>query len=346
MAEHLKASHNIILDQNLKSLEKRTSGVLETSETHDKGTWARRTVLWLCEDMLPFNLVNGSGFQKWMIRNKYVSNVAEIPSNVAISQSALNDCYSIVKDAVKKLLSSAPSVIVIVTDMWTSLGKNPYITLSVRFMDCALNLINLVVTTEQLEHPHTGETIARTIQDILMSYGLQDRQVIAVGDNGRNIVRIGPHITGNRNKEGCMLQCKQYCRCLGHNIHLCFTQDMPKQKQFDPALKVIAKMKRIHGVLAYKSIELKAEYQRQQLNELVQCLTEADEITQDLLDDETNDETNGEYGDEMSKTPREVYTQCVSSLEKFSRFEQFNVTRWKSAENVTVSFVKNFGKCF
>lgn len=340
MSQHLKSAHKLKLVVDSKSLEKRTSDVLNTTEKVDKGTLARRIALWVCEDLLPFNLVSGSGFKKWMTRNGYVNDIREIPSNVTISQSALDDCYAIVMGAFTKKMLLAPSVIVIVVDMWTSLGKHPFLTLSVRFLDRTMKLVNVVVSTEMLDHPHTGETIARAIEENLINAGLQDRLVIAVGDNGRNIVRIGPHSTRLGSMAGCLDKCKQYCRCLGHNIHLCFNQDMIKDTRFAPALNIIAKIKRIHGVLAYKSNELKAEYQRQQLKDLEDYLIEMDDQAQNLLDDETYDV----FDEDPTTRAQESYAQCVSSFDGFSRFEQYNVTRWKSAESVTISFIKNFSK--
>jgi Zn-dependent peptidase ImmA (M78 family) len=51
-------------------------------------------------------------------------------------------------------------------------------------------------------------------------------------------------------------------------------------------IKILAKIKRIHGFLAYKSKELKEEFQRQQLNDLMLYMTECEEMASELLLDE------------------------------------------------------------
>lgn len=347
LRNHVMSHHKeVSLEQ--KGVQKRTSMVLGGSSQHlsssnQKSIWARRTALWICEDLLPFSVVSGSGFKKWLIRNKYVSNESEIASNVTISQSALNDCFSIVMDAFKEKISCAPNTITLVSDLWTSLGKQSYLTTSLRYIDNNFKLINVVLSTEPIEHPHTGERIAEAIQGNLASVGVNDRFLVVVGDNGRNIVRIGPHYNQDRFIPPLLPYCKQYVRCLGHRIHLVLNSDVVKESHFQNVVKLVGMMKRIHGAVAYKMNELRNEYSHLQLKELLQTMSEIDEITSELL----IDEENGEYGDdEFIESVKGVYEQTVGGLETHTRFEQLNITRWKSAEKLTSSFVKNFGKFY
>lgn len=345
MSYHLSSAHNIVISSSDKALSNRTSKIFATSSrnlssTEQKAAWARRTCLWLCEDLLPFNLVKGNGFLKWMMRNGYVSDVSQICSNVTLSGSALNDCFTIVYNAVKEKFIKTPSAITVVTDLWTSLGKQSYITLSVRFMDFDWKLVNIVLSTEPIQHPHTGENIAKAIRENLESAGLSDKLVIAVGDNGRNVVRLGPHFAQNKVMQPLLTNCKQYCRCLGHCIHLVLNSDCISDERFELAINIISKIKRIHGVLAYRMNDIREEYLRQQLNELIICMDEISSVSAELLSDEEHVETGDE---EFIDIIRAKYTECVGGFEVQSRFEQFNVTRWKSAQNMVVSFVKNFG---
>lgn len=329
------------MDKN--AIEKRTQNIFNTSESgpsNQKTVWARRTALWLCEDLLPFNLVNGKGFQKWMVRNKYVNNASQIASNVTISQSALDDCFEIVKTAFNEKVSRSPTTITVVSDMWTSLGKQSFITISIRFLDSDLNLINMGLSTEALEHPHTGEAITAAIKENLDKANLSEKSIIAVGDNGRNIVRIGPHYNGHTYVPPLLSNCKQYIRCLGHRIHLVLNQDATKHENFKNVIYLIGKIKRIHGVLAYKSNELKDEYYRLQHQELVNVMNEVGSICEELSVDEESHENGDEF---FAELVRAKYLECIGGFETHTRFEQLNVTRWKSAENMVNSFVKNFG---
>lgn len=346
MAIHLSSVHKITISSNGKGLSNRTSKIFASSSKNlssaeQKTLWARRTTLWLCEDLLPFSLVKGKGFRRWMLSNGYISDVSQIASNVTLSQSALNDCYSIIYDALKEKFKQAPKAIVLVSDLWTSLGKQSYITITVRFLDFDFKLINVVLSTEPIHHPHTGENIAKIIRENLDNAGLGDRLVVAVGDNGRNILRIGPHITQNKLMPPLLIGCKQYCRCLGHCIHLVLNNDCVSDDRFQPVINVLSKVKRIHGALAYRMNELREEYLTQQLNELVLCMDEINNIYSELIVDEEHPEPGD---DDFIENVKAKYAECVAGFETPTRFEQFNVTRWKSAENMIVSFVKNFGK--
>lgn len=346
MNTHLQSVHNVsVSNSNLRRSTGSTSAVLSASKTklttaQEKWVFARRTALWLCEDLLPFSLVQGSGFKRWMMNNGFVNEESQIPSNVAISQAALSDCYNIVLNAFKDKMSKAPKTITLVSDMWTSLGKQAYITISVRYLDNDLKLINTVMSTEMLDHPHTGEAIAKAIFENLAYFGLEDKIITAVGDNGKNIIRIGPQYLPDKTIPALLPNCKQYCRCLGHRIHLVLSSDAIKDKNFEAAVKLIGKMKKIHGVLAYRMNEIKEEYYKQQMKEMMDTLNDLEHINNELL----QDEQNGEIGDEeFADCVRAVYEQCIGGHERHTRFEQMNVTRWKSAENLTTSFVKNFG---
>lgn len=347
LRSHIISNHNEISLEE-KGVQKRTSMVLggttqHLSSSQQKSIWARRTALWICEDMLPFSIVSGNGFKKWMVRNNYVANESQIASNNTISQSALNDIYSIVLDAFKEKIADAPSTITLVTDLWTSIGKQAFLTASLRYIDRNFKLINIVLSTEPIEHPHTGERIAEAIQENIDRVGVSDRFLVAVGDNGRNLVRIGPHFNQERFIPPLLPYCKQYIRCLGHRIHLVLNSDAAKEANFQNVIKLIGMMKRIHGAVAYKMNEMRDEYSRLQMNEFLNTMNEIDQITSELF----TDEETMEYGDDdFLDSIKAIYEECVGGFEMHTRFEQLNITRWKSAENLTSSFVKNFGNYF
>lgn len=351
MINHLKNIHKIDLEPNKAALQKRLSSVFETSGSPDKGTWSRRLVLWLCEDLLPFTLVNGSGFQKWMVRNQYITDLKQIPTNVSVSQAALDDCYFTIKKAYTMKIQEAPSVIVVSADMWTSQAKQPYITMNIRFMESQMKLFTAVAATEYLKRPHTGETIAKAISDNLTSSGLNDRIVIMVGDNGANLKRLGPHTNARGIQDPCLSQCSVYISCLGHTVHLVLQTDLQKCNSYKKVEAAITRIKKIHGKLSYKADELKATYQQQKLVDLVNCMNEVEESVNALLLDEMNEEFFDEEADEIAheaarEAAREVARETYNDISagQFTRFEQFNTTRWLSSEKVVNSFIKNYSK--
>lgn len=348
LSTHLKNFHNLNVSGSEASTAKRVQHVFTPSSsavtpTEAKTIFARRLVLWLCEDMLPFSTVSGNGFAKFMIRMGYVKNASEIPSNVAVSQTALDDIYAMTREAFIEKAQKAPKVINVVTDLWTSLGKQPFITITVRFMNEDLNLENLTLSTEALEHPHTGEIIAKAIQENLDDAGLGNKILTVVADNAKNMNRLGPHALKQGVKkiprEALLKNCKKVIRCKLHSTHLIFSSDAPKDPRFKPVINILAKIKRIHGAIVYKANELKEEFERQQQGDLIEYMTECEEMANELLLDEQLPEFGAE---EYVEAIQAAYQECIGGFEIHTRFEQMNVTRWTSAQNMVVSFIKNF----
>lgn len=130
-----------IKNNDIQAIAHRTLAVFNPDEySHSsmmsKSILGRSVAMWLCEDLLPFNVVSGEGFKKFMLRHKIVQSENEIPSNVCISTSCLNDVYTLVRQRFCAVMNKAPRVINFTTDLWTAKhGSIPYITLCVRFLD-------------------------------------------------------------------------------------------------------------------------------------------------------------------------------------------------------------------
>lgn len=66
----------------------------------DKFIFSRRLLVWLCRDLLPFNLVEKEGFINFL--NSLNRKRTDVPSRITISNMALDDMYLCVK---RKLIS-------------------------------------------------------------------------------------------------------------------------------------------------------------------------------------------------------------------------------------------------
>lgn len=259
LANHLDMQHQIN-SNNVQAIENRTLPAFNPLETPrssamSKSILGRSLAMMICEDLLPFNIVSGNGFKNFLLRNKIVHNVEEIPTNVSISTSCLNDIYVLVRQRLISILTEAPHVINFATDLWTSKhGSIPYITLCVRFMDKNLKLQNFTLTTEHLPKPHTSQNIAKILQEIFLECEIDDRNFIAVGDNGKNVKAIPRHLSS----------ILTYISCLAHNIYFILTTDIERDERMKPALDVIKLLKRIHGALVYQLPQLKEYFLLQQ----------------------------------------------------------------------------------
>ena len=75
------------------------------------------------------------------------------------------------------------------TDVWTSAATEPYMMLTIHFIDKTWNLQSLCLDTVPMFADHTGQNIADAVLDIFDNWQLStDKLVAATTDSGSNIV--------------------------------------------------------------------------------------------------------------------------------------------------------------
>lgn len=337
MSYHLKSEHGIETKDEKKT-QKRLEGLLDPNmqvqdERKKKCLFARRTVLWLCKDLLPFSLVNGQGFRDWMLNNNFVERVDQIPSNVTLSNSALDDVYSLIEGKFKDCVKDSPKIIFITVDMWTSSSGNiPYITVCSRYMDKSFSLKSFTLATEKLQRPHTGERIADFIDSKLHNLNLGHKKSILCGDHGKNIVKSQEKLTN----------CICYINCLAHAIHLVLTKDLIECQGWNKLKNIFAKIKKTHGALVYNLHTLKEYHLKCQKQEILDYINSVEQIAQDVEADEGSSPFSD--SDELTELIQKEYSIISAGMENFSAFAKPNSTRWFSTLNMINTYDKNFGK--
>ena len=93
--------------------------------------------------------------------------------------------------------------------MWTSAATEPYMTLTVHFIDKTWNLQPFCLDIVPMFADHTGENIADAILDIFDNWQLsKDKLVATTTDSGANMVAAFNNLN--------LLQIS----CFGHNLDL------------------------------------------------------------------------------------------------------------------------------
>lgn len=96
--------------------------------------------------------------------------------------------------------------------------------------------------TELFKHPHTGARIKENIKNTLLEFGLQDKTVTAVTDNGSYVI------------SGLRLAKIDRLPCTAHSLHLFLSKDIFKKS---PTLDtIVTKLKPIYRTLTYKYDDL------------------------------------------------------------------------------------------
>ncbi|XP_065354383.1 uncharacterized protein LOC135948858 [Calliphora vicina] len=184
---HLRSAHNIdAKSANYKKKSIMTENALGTTSTKtDKFQNARRLAEMCCIDLLPFTVVERSGFQKYA---KHLNPKICFPSAYTVSSTALNDVYNFYLGNIKDILNKSPNCICLVLDMWSDKHKHlSYINIKVHYCQ-NLKLEVITLKTEIFPRPHTANAVAEKIEESIQEFNLNNKNICSVTDGGTNIV--------------------------------------------------------------------------------------------------------------------------------------------------------------
>jgi len=97
--------------------------------------------------------------------------------------------YNTVIELMKNYIEETCDYASITTDLWTSRTKNGYIGITCHWLTPEMKLCDILICVDPISYPHTGEHIRKAIQDKLKILGLEKKIIIAVTDNGSNMVK-------------------------------------------------------------------------------------------------------------------------------------------------------------
>lgn len=322
-----------IQTSSVSATARRTESLLEgNSQNFNKKKFlSRQIALWLSRDLRPFSTISTKGFIDFAMATKIIDTPDEMPTDRAISGSALNDVYLLVESCFKKELAEIKGPFTVMADLWTDGSCNiPYINVSIQFMSDDLKLRALHLTTEELSRPHTGEKIGSFIENKLIEYGLTGK-FYYVTDGGRNMISSANY----------MPNCLRRFNCVAHSINLAISSDLSSLSSWkELVIPTLNLLKRTHGALAYKMQELKVIYQEQQAKEIFDYLTECETtlIDQLIADEDIIDDTN--------EALRECFNIQLDLLNNFNLFKTSVATRWNTNLILIKSYIRNAGELY
>nr|XP_054603768.1 E3 SUMO-protein ligase ZBED1-like [Nothobranchius furzeri] len=158
----------------------------------------------IAKDMMPLNTVEKEGFKHLI---KVLDQRYEIPGRKYFSQTALPQLYDECREKLEMDLKDV-SFFATTTDLWSSRSSEPYLSLTIHYIDKEWTLQSTCLQTAYFPEDHTAEIISRGLEDALESWNLsKDRQVCITTDNGANIVKA------------VALQGWTRLQCFGHRLH-------------------------------------------------------------------------------------------------------------------------------
>lgn len=133
-------------------------------------------------DFQPLSFVENKGFKDFA---KSLNALYTIPSRKYVTNTLLKEKYHHVKSKIKEMLCEVKYVSV-TTDIWTSDSNIAYVSLTCHF-SYEDKLVSQVLSTDEISGTHTGENIGNTLSKIMNEWGIIDKVVTVVFDNGSNI---------------------------------------------------------------------------------------------------------------------------------------------------------------
>lgn len=98
-------------------------------------------------------------------------------------------------------------------DLWSSRTMEPYMSLTVHYIDDKWQLLTRVFETAYFPNDHTGDMIAQGLRQMLSAWDLKEENLDAITtDNGTNVVKAA--------------ELNQWMReqCFGHRLHLAISK--------------------------------------------------------------------------------------------------------------------------
>lgn len=138
---------------------------------------------WIAIDSVSFNTLRGKGFQRFM---KKIDPRFKPPSNKLCKDLIIANCQDgIIK--FKEKINETCEYAAITTDLWTARSKFGYIGITVHWLTPNFEIIDMLLTIERMQYPHTAERIHDYLNNKMHEFGLNEKLFIGVTDNGSNM---------------------------------------------------------------------------------------------------------------------------------------------------------------
>lgn len=111
----------------------------------------------------------------------------ELPCRSTLTSNLIPEQYTRLKEKLKIELEK-PDFVALTADCWSSRNLLPFMTITVHFIKDA-EMISRVLSTFAVPESHTADNLASRLEDVAKEWGIVDKVICVVTDNGANIVK-------------------------------------------------------------------------------------------------------------------------------------------------------------
>lgn len=186
----------------------------------------------IATEMMPYSIVEKPGFKFFVnsLQPQY-----QLPSRKHISTVKIPKLYTATREVLKEKLTDA-HYYNITTDCWTSVNMDPYISLTIHFINKEWELKSMTLACEKLSTSHTGENLKKYIACSLRMWELKESNIIAATtDCGANILSAIN-----------LLTCK-HVSCFGHVLNTGVSNALKR----DEFVEILQKCKQLQSIVAH-----------------------------------------------------------------------------------------------
>lgn len=235
-----KSSANLLRQSKVTTLFGTQKINKKTSDQIDK-----KLQLLFISDFQPFSVVEDSGFKAFVAA---LNPGYQLPSRHIISKTTIPALYEECRHKIKEMVKHGIQFC-ITTDCWTSRNMVSYMAVTGHFLNNNFELCTVLLECCSTDFAHTSENLAIELTNVVESWGIEDKILLAVSDNAANI----------KNAITVQLNWK-YFGCFAHTLNL-IVKDALKIVEIS---NIVHKVKQIvsHFKKSYKSNEKLMSYQK------------------------------------------------------------------------------------
>jgi hypothetical protein len=261
MAQHLKRFHPVEYSSlNLKSgssghtgVKKTTqptiSGAFQTSQPYDR-TCSRHRVItsavtnFIVKDMQALSLVERDSFKKLL---QVMDPRYTLPGRKYFSQTAVPSMYNSARERLKSELMSEMEYFALTSDLWSSRTSDPYMSLTVHYIDSKWNLKAWCLETHFTPEDHNAQNLAEAMKQLMENWDLKEEFFVCITtDSGSNYLAAADvndwvrlqcfgHRLHTAIGEKLLRLCRKLHTC--HNVVLLFQDSTMKDKRVDRVVR-------------------------------------------------------------------------------------------------------------
>ena len=171
----------------------------------------------IIQDLRPIRLIKCEGFRNLL---SYMEPGYTLPSREQFSADIFHK-FETCKDKLKKRLAAEAFSMALITDIWTSMATEAYMTVTCHFIDPNLKLQNFVLEMIGFPERHTGVNIAEKLKEVGERWGITHKVIIVSHDQGSNMEAAMEVLTEDCNWHSlpCCVHQLQLCLLAGFKVN-------------------------------------------------------------------------------------------------------------------------------